>query len=123
LYIIYLSVLYALVTTPLKDLLAMMCSWEECLLDDMIPSPESLEVLASFCHTGERPSMKLQDPWVKELLGYRLLDVMAQFHGIGIEEGNKDKSLTPLTSKLVSCLVIPPYHIHCIFTSESEILG
>jgi hypothetical protein len=88
----------------------MMLSREESLFDNKTLSPESLQVLASFCRTGERPTAKSssqQDAWVKELLGYRLLDVMAQVHGVGVEEGTKEKSLTPLNSKLVSCLVIP----------------
>lgn len=72
------------------------------------PIPEPLQLLASFCKTGTKPTAAdstytstQQDAWVKELLGYRVLDVMAQVYGKGVEEGNKDKSLTPLNPKLV----------------------
>ena len=70
--------------------------------------PEPLQLLASFCKTGTKPTAAdstytstQQDAFVKELLGYQVLDVMAQVYGKGVEEGNKDKSLTPLNPKLV----------------------
>ena len=86
----------------------MMRATELSVLNNICATPESFQLLVSFCQTGAKPTanskytIMQQEAWVKELLGYRVLDVMAQVYGKGVEEGMKDKSLTPLNPKLVS---------------------
>ena len=81
---------------------------ELSVLNNIRATPESFQLLVSFCQTGAKPTanskytIMQQEAWVKELLGYQVLDVMAQVYGKGVEEGTKDKSLTPLNPKLVS---------------------
>jgi len=93
--------------------LAVIRKREFALLRKHMPVAESLTTLASFCKTGIKPTADSsytpaqRDAWVKELLGYRLLDIMAQVYGIGVEERTKEKSLTPLNPKLVSRPSIP----------------
>ena len=90
-----------------KYFLGVMKDREYALFRKNMPVAESLEILASFHKTGIKPTASTsytsaqQDTWVKELLGYRLLDIMAQVYGMGVEERNKEKSLTPLNLKLV----------------------
>ena len=85
----------------------MMQATELSVLNNIHATPESFQLLVLFCQTGAKPTADSkytmqQEAWVKELLGYWVLDVMAQVYGKGVEEGTKDKSLTPLNLKLVS---------------------
>ena len=56
-----------------------------------------VKALERFCVTGEVPG----DPVVKELLKYRLLDIVAFVYGAGSETNTKERTVIPFLDKIV----------------------
>jgi hypothetical protein len=85
--------------------LGLVCKQEKDLHNKIyFPTIEKLQLLHSFCHTGVVPQDDT-DTFVKEVLKYRLLDIVAFVHGIASEGKTKEKGTVRFVDKLV-CLLI-----------------
>ena len=85
-----------------KAYLCLICEQEKSLYESTyFPGVEKLRHLRSFCLTGNAPPNII----AKELLKYRVLDIIALVHGKASEISTKGKGSMPLIDKLV-CLVL-----------------
>jgi len=53
--------------------------------------------LQTFCASGDVPG----DPVVKEILKYRLLDIIAFIHDVASESNTKERKVVPFIEKIV----------------------
>jgi hypothetical protein len=87
-----------------KAYLALIRGQESSLYESVyFPGFDNLELLRSFCLTGEMPLKKF-DGLVKELLKYRLLDVFAHVYEKSPEVNTIGRQSLPLLDKLVRLL-------------------
>jgi hypothetical protein len=61
---------------------------------------EKLALLQRFCVTGHSPE-KQADILVKELLKYRLLDIVALVYGMASESNSEERGKVPFVDKIV----------------------
>jgi hypothetical protein len=64
------------------------------------PGMERLTLLQRFCATGDFPE-KQADILVKELLKYRLLDIVALVYDMASESNSKERGEVPFVDKIV----------------------
>jgi hypothetical protein len=67
------------------------------------PGMAKMRLLHTFCLTGAVPPNEV-DTLVKELVKYRLLDVVAFFCGTASESRKKERGIVPFVDKMVSLL-------------------
>jgi hypothetical protein len=99
--------LYSAAQRSTKAYLGLVCEREESLhqsIQRRPPAIEKLRLLHSFCLTGDVPQTNV-DTFVKDLLTYRLLDIVAYVHGMASEDNMKEKGSLPFIDKLVRHLV------------------